>query len=199
MAYRTNTVWILGVAIVLCMVGCSKGRDATVIDHLRNPLQTSGTIRVGAITDNLPPDVDEGDKPSVEDIQKFKNCLLAEMEKLGYQRAASTDGQTAYTIVGRLMEYKGGSWAARAFLGFGVGNAKLVSELQLLDGASGEVLFGGLFEGKVENLRSSDDMFVLMAKSFTEALQKQHEFRGGAPLREKRASGDESETHEPGW
>lgn len=167
---------LLAIALILSLVllgGCTK--RYTITCDLNTYFTPDKTCVIGAITDELPIDTEESKKPSAEDIAKFKNYLTEEIEKkdiitlLG-QNADSTD----YEIRGSILDYKKGSGVVRAIIGFGLGDAKCVVSLRLVDTKTGLTVYGGNFTALVNDwLESGDKIFKQVSRDFTKQLEKQ--------------------------
>lgn len=161
------------VAVIALGAGCAK--TYVVTKPLDAALAAPATIIVGAITDELPIDTEEAKKPRQSDIDKFQRFLGEEIAKKQIGQivpGASPDAQ--YEVRGRFLEFKRGSGAARFFIGFGVGSAKAVIGLDLVDKKSGEVIFAGNFTGAVSSwAEGGDQAFKRIASSFAKELEKQ--------------------------
>lgn len=171
---RTLTVSLgIGILIALMLSGCAK--HFVITDSLEAPLERPAYFVVGEITDGLPLDMEEGKKPSSEDINKLKNYLHAELlnRKFLSERILGAEG-TEYQVVGSFVEYKKGSGVVRALIGFGLGSARASISLQLIDTETGEVIFGGMFKGTVSDWgESGEKMFRRISKDFSKELEKQ--------------------------
>ena len=163
-------------SLILSLVllgGCTK--RYTITCDLHDYFTPDKTCVIGAITDELPLGTEEGEKPTAEDIAKFKNYLSEEIErqdiiKLLGQNADSTD----YEIRGSVLDYKKGSGVVRAFISVGLGDAKCVMNLRLVDKTTGLTVFGGNFTAIVNSwTESGDKVYKQVSKDFTKELKKQ--------------------------
>lgn len=170
--HHKSLIVTLIISLVL-LGGCTK--RYTITCDLNEHFEPTSTCVIGSIVDELPIDTEEAKKPSAEDIAKFKNYLLEEIEKediitlLG-QDADSTD----YEIKGSILDYKKGSGAVRFFIGLGLGDAKCIVNMRLVDGSTGLTVFGGNFTATVSSwAESGDKIFRQISKDFTKELKKQ--------------------------
>lgn len=171
---QTLTVSLgIGLLIVLMLSGCAK--HFVITEQLEAPLERPAFFVIGDITDDLPPDIEEGKKPSSEDIGKLKNYLHEELAKRKFlsERVSGSEG-AEYEIVGSIVDYKKGSGLMRALFGFWAGSANTSIALKLIDIETGDVIFGGMFEGSVSSWgESGDKMFKQISKRFSKELEKQ--------------------------
>jgi len=114
---RLSRFFVLGglLAALTLFSGCAK---YVVTVPLENRLDIDATCRVGSITDELPMDMAEDEKPTLEEVMLFKTHLrnyLAELDFLKILKGEDKD--TRYIVNGAIMEYRKGSGAARFFFG----------------------------------------------------------------------------------
>jgi hypothetical protein len=168
-----RTMAMIALAACLALAGCTP--RFVITQELEGPLQSPGQVRIGSVTDLLPADIAEQDRPSLEDIEKFKKYLCKEIENRDHMDLLVAEGENAdYEIRGRLLEYKKGSGFLRFVVGLGAGSARVLVELKLVNTVDDATLFCGNFEGQVnDGLDSGDRMFKLVAKDFTLELEKQ--------------------------
>lgn len=169
--YSKITIALLLVTVLL-MAGCVKRYVVTT--HLTQPLEESANTRIGTFSDDLPIDMKAEDKPSMEDIAKFKNYIIEEINDKGLLIADLDVTKPRYEVVGSIFEFKKGSGALRFFIGFGAGKAKLVAELKLVDMTTGKVLFAGNFKSETSSWsESGEKIFRQIAQDFAKELEKQ--------------------------
>lgn len=171
---RTLTVSLgIGILTVLMLSGCAK--NFVITEQLETPLERPAVFVVGDITDDLPLDIEEGKKPSSEDIDKLKNYLHSELANRKFlSKNEFGDEGAEYEIVGSIVDYKKGSGFMRFLFGRLAGGAKTSISLQLVDVKTGEIIFGGMFKGTVSNWGDSGDkMFKQISKRFSKELEKQ--------------------------
>ena len=83
-----------------------------------------------------------------------------------------------YVIEGSILQFKKGSGLVRALIGFGIGSAKVTTELKLIRRAKSpeeqdKVIFAGNFKQTVSDwLESGDKIFERVAKDFAKVLKK---------------------------
>lgn len=154
----------------LIAAGCSNYKITHPLDQ---PLRAQNDLVIGSIDDQLPLGKD---RPSLEDINKLKVHLTKELEKENLFHVYDQGGQQSnYEIQGALTAYKKGSGVARAFLPFGIGNAKVTLNLELVDKANGVSVFSGEYRGSVSSYaESGEEMLKRVAKDFAKSLRKQH-------------------------
>jgi len=159
--------------VALGVSGCAK---MYVITHpLAAPLAQPVTIAIGEIGDELPADL-AAKKPRPEDFQKLRLRLIEAIAGCKSVQVVEAGDQALYEVQGSFLEYARGSGAARFFIGFGVGNARVTLGLRLLERASGATLFAGNFKGEVASwAESGDAMFRQVASDFAKELAKQLE------------------------
>lgn len=108
------------------------------------------------------------------DVEVWAAVYLAEefanRDKLAM--AISNEG-CPYEVQGALLSYKKGSGFMRFLIGFGAGNSKVVTELEMIDTRDGSTVFGGNFTGEVASWTDSGDkMFKMVSRNFTKQLEK---------------------------
>lgn len=170
----------LHLAVGLCALmlfllsGCTKSYIITY--DLEMPLEYMPTYAIGEITDELPLDMEEGKKPSMDDIRKLKGYLHEELAKRKHLDLAPVEyADATYELVGSVIEYKKGSGVVRALIGFGLGSSYATITLKLVDIETNEVVFGGNFKGSVTDWKKSgDEMFKKISKNFAKELEKQY-------------------------
>ena len=159
--------------IMLAFVGCTK--NYMILHDLEQPLGNGIRCSVGDITDELPEDFAPEDKPTIENINSFRNRLIEELEKadifdevLYFEPNAST-----YEVTGSIIDYSKGSGTLRFFIGFGAGNSKVVINLEMKEVKTGNVVFSANFTGSVSSwAEKGDKCFEQVAKSFAKQLKK---------------------------
>lgn len=159
-------------ATVALVAGCAK--SYVITQPLATALTAPSTIAIGAIADELPVDMEASKKPTQEDIVKLQNFLRDEIDKkkLGQLVAATANPQ--YEVQGSFLEFKRGSGAVRFFIGFGLGNAKAVIVLRLVDKNMGGTVFAGNFTGAVSSgMEGGEQALRRIASDFAKALQKE--------------------------
>lgn len=159
-------------AITILFIGCT---PYVVTIPLEEAIETSSVCCIGAITDELPLDIEDEDKPTAEEIEKFKVLLQNELIKTDILVITGCgDPESRYEVTGGILEYKRGSGAVRFLIGFGLGNAKLLVTLKLVDRTSRETVFAGNFPAEVGDwLTGSDKIYNMVAKNFAKAVKKQ--------------------------
>ena len=160
------------VVLAALLVGCAKSYK--IIQDLEAPLPDMANCTIGTITDELPVDVEENEKPPLEDIEKFKQWLDEQMEKAEILRMSDLgDPAAQYEVRGGIMGYKRGSGTLRALFGVWAGGAYVTVYLELVDKAADSAVFSGSFKGAVTNYaESGDTMFLRVATDFAKALSK---------------------------
>jgi hypothetical protein len=162
------TVILCGILIVC---GCANYK---ITHELEQPIKEKTFCYVGEIKDELPADFDEEDKPTFEQIYKFKRYLKNALEeKLIFSAIELGNPETEYEVTGGIRDFKKGSGLIRS-PEFGMGIQKVMAALRLQDRKTGEILFAGNFKQVVSSQeRKSDIMFEQVAKDFSRALEKQ--------------------------
>ena len=142
---------------------------------LEQPINNTSFCSIGEIKDELPADFDEDDKPTLEDIDKFRDHLRIELEKKGiFQNVRLINPESEYEVTGSILDFKKGSGFVR-FLGlFGAGNARLTVTLRLEDRNTRNILFAGNFRQQVSSyLESGEMIFQRVAQDLAKELEKQ--------------------------
>jgi len=162
----------LFVVCIMLLIGCTKAYIIT--DDLSEPLTLNQYCFIGAITDELPEDFEEDDKPTAETIEDFKTYIIEELSQKGIFADFPANGQDApYEITGSILDYKKGSGFVRFLIGFGAGSARVTVALRLIDTSTDQVVFGGNFTGNVTNWAEEGHMmFKRVAKDFAKQLEK---------------------------
>lgn len=170
--FRIRSLGAMLVALGL-VTGCAK--NYVVTNPLSTRLVAPAPCAIGNIVDELPADMEEGKKPTVEDVDRLKRYLGEELARAGVARILPAGNrEIAYEITGSFLEFKRGSGAVRFFIGFGLGTANATIGLRLVDPKTGTILFGGNFTGQVSSwVEGGDEMFRRIAKDFAKELAKQ--------------------------
>ena len=172
---RTRVTSLALVGLIAALLACGCAKNYVVTTDLAEPLQVPVQFRIGSVTDQLPSTEELKNKPSAEDIEKFKRYIVEELNKADLDFQAAQEGVATYEVTGGITQYKKGSGVVR-FIGlFGAGNARAVVELKLVKIVDGAVVFGGNFEGVVSSwAEGGDQMFKRIAHDFAKEIQKQH-------------------------
>lgn len=168
-----NALWLLLAMVIILVSGCA---NYVITVPLEEPLKPNAPFAVGNIGDELPIDIEDGDKPTLEDIDKFRQDIFDAIEKQNiYELLNSYEGEgNPYEVTGSLLDFKRGSGALRFLFGFGAGSAKLTVNLELVDLEQNRVVFAGNFKGTVTGgLESGREMYKRVAKDFAKELKKQ--------------------------
>ena len=173
MRKRPGFVALIGLVVVLGISGCAE--QFVITTDLAEPLQSPARFLVGSITDELPPTVEAKNKPSAEDMGKFRRYLTEELDKFAPTIQVAQAGNATYEITGGIMQYKKGSGFLRFMIGLGAGSAKVLTQLKVAEVATGEIIFAGNFEGAVTDWTETGDMmFRKIARNFAKELNAQH-------------------------
>lgn len=161
---------IIAVSLIVLVIGCAK--PYVITTDLERPLAHTSTVSVGEITDEFPLDFDPAKKPTVADIARFKDLIMDQLSGVGLFRTEPSADTAEYEVQGAILDYKKGSGAARFFIGFGVGNAKVTTTLRLVDKKTNATLFSGNFTGTVSDWGTKGNkVFDATAKNFAKALK----------------------------
>jgi len=169
----TTTSALLVLVLVIALIqGCAQ---YVVTQNLSASLDRGWACAIGEITENLPADVEEEDKPPLGDVDQFRDYLKEELANKGiFQAMGDMADKPDYEVTGNILAYKRGSGAVRFLIGFGLGNAKITVELKLRRTTTGEILFAGNFKQSVSSgYESGIDMYRRVAKDFAKELSKQ--------------------------
>jgi hypothetical protein len=169
---RKNAFLLLLAMAIILIGGCAKNYVITV--PLEEPLKPGASFSVGEIVDELPIDMDEGDKPTIEDINKLKNYLMEELEKQDTWEMVSAGQNRPYEVTGSLLNFKRGSGALRFLFGIFAGSAHITVSLELVDLEASQVVYAGNFKAQVTDwTESGAKMYQRVAKDFAKELKKQ--------------------------
>lgn len=168
-----KVLWLLSLVLLVLIAGCAKKYVITV--PLEAPLKEVPFFTVGDIVDQLPVDLEEGDKPTTEDIARFKDIILEELEKQKITLLfVSFDEEHLYEVRGSLLDFRGGSSALRILFGFGAGSARITVNLELVESETNRIVFAGNFKQTVSHwAESGREMYKRVAKDFAKELKKQ--------------------------
>lgn len=173
MRMRLGLLVLFALVVVLGASGCAE--QFIITTDLAESLQSPARFLVGSITDELPSTVEAKNKPSVEDIGKFKRYLTEELDELAPAIQVVQAGDAAYEVTGAILQYKKGSGFVRFMIGMGAGAAKVLTQLKVVEVATGDVVFAGNFEGAVSSwTEGGDTMFRKVARNFAKELNAQH-------------------------
>jgi hypothetical protein len=171
----------LFVAILCGMLiasGCAKYK---ITHELEQPITKTAFCSIGEIEDELPANLDADDKPTFQEMDKFRRYLKTALgERVVFQaiQLSNPEAEAEYEVTGSIRDFKKRKRVPRfSSMGLGEfdpGNTKVMVELKLQDRKTGEILFSGNFKQEVSNYKEKADvMFERIAKVFAKALQKQ--------------------------
>lgn len=163
------------IALLLLMLVAGGCTPYAVLTPLEKPMETPSKLTMGAITDRLPLDMEDQDKPTMEEIQKFKDLLFNELSKKEFIEMLEHNSPDArYEVNGEVIEYKRGSGALRFLVGFGAGNARILTTMSLIDKTSDEKVFSASFKAEIGDwMTKGDEMYNKIAKNFAKAVEKE--------------------------
>jgi hypothetical protein len=164
------------IAITFCMIALFISCTPYVITTpLSVPFESSQRCAIGEIADALPADMDIEKKPTIEEINMFKDELDYVLNEKDVFEMVDYSGDPIYEVSGDLLSFKRGSGVARFFIGFGIGSAKMTIALKLIDLAdSSKVIFAGNFSAEVSDWATKgDQMYKTTANNFAKALKKE--------------------------
>ncbi len=170
MRLNQKLLMVLTALLLVLVVGCAQYK---ITHELETAISQIKTCKISEISDELPAETKDEDRPSYEDIQKLKKYLGEEFDKRVIMALMGGGADIDYEIQGSILEYKKGSGWLRFLVGFGAGNAKVVINLKLVDMTDGTTVFGGNFNGTVSGWgESGDKVFQKVSKDFTKQLEK---------------------------
>lgn len=159
------------VPVLFIILSCT---PYVVTTKLEKPLDTPSNCSIGVIIDELPDGMDIENRPTLEEVDRLKDVLrgcLVEREVF-----SMIDSGGEYEVRGSILEFRRGSGAVRFLIGFGAGNAKMVTSLELVDLRTEKVVFGGNFDAVVASgFESGDKIYRTIADNFAKALKKQNQ------------------------
>jgi len=172
MKFSTRITTTILLAVLLLFAGCTG--HYVVTKELRESLRSESRCKIGEIAVALPEDTEPDALPPQADLVKFERWLGEEIDNKGTFVTLTGGEEPIYEVQGKIIDYNRGTGVARIFIGLGVGNARVVTELKLVDRRTGTVLFSGNFRRDVGNaLESGDKVYRDIAKDFAKALDKQ--------------------------
>ena len=158
----------------MLLSGCARYQ---VTQPLEQSISQPAPITIGAIQDQLPPETPDKKKPTMENIEKFRTGLLKQLvkQKVAMESFSAEGDARKFEVRGSILAFKKGSGAVRFFIGFGLGDAKLTTQLELVETSTGTTVFAGNFTGQVSDWSQTtgDKMWENVAKDFAKALKKQ--------------------------
>ena len=177
MNFWKRTLPLFAVMAILIAGGCAKNYRIT--QELEAPIDRLGIASIGVITNELIQDFEDGDKLTIEQIDAFKIHLSSQLRKKElFSAIAHDEPDVEYVVKGSILDYKKGSGFVRFLIGFGVGNAKVTTELKLIKKAKSpeeqdEIIFAGNFKQTVSSwAESGDKILERVAKDFAKVLEK---------------------------
>jgi len=156
--------------------GCAKPYRIT--HDLESRFEPGKTCVIGNIIDEFPVGVAEDQKPTVEEVAKFRDYLAEEVQKSEILTLCEKSTEFAdYRIQAAILWYVRGSGAERALIGhFGVGYATCLVRLKLVDNDSGNTVFAGNFRAVVDHpFVSGNTVFRDVSKDFCKQLEQRLE------------------------
>ena len=177
MNFWKRSLPLFAVMAMLIDGGCAKNYRIT--HELEAPIDRIAIATIGEIVDMLPEDFEEGKKPTTEQIEAFKSHLTEQLRNREiFASVAYNEPDAQYVVEGSILQFKKGSGLVRALIGFGIGSAKVTTELRLIRRAKSpeeqdEVIFAGNFKQTVSDwIESGDKIFERVAKDFAKVLKK---------------------------
>ncbi|MDH3890504.1 MAG: hypothetical protein OEV49_05420 [candidate division Zixibacteria bacterium] len=170
-------VLILG--SVLLLTGCLKNYMVTV--PMEESLNPPAAMSMGNFVDQLPPDMKPEDKPTAEEIAKFKEYIITELEKKQFNTITSDETVgVQYELRAGVLDFSRGSGLMRFLFGLLGGAARLKVHLYLVDLTSDSIVFAGHFTYQVTDwMESGDQIYKRIAKDFARELKSQTKKVGG--------------------
>ena len=165
------------VAALLLLSGLVSCANYVITRPLERDIEPPPTITIGAIDDGLPVNMPADKKPTLEEIANLKTYIFNEMNSNAvFDFLDDYDSTARYEVSGRITEFKRGSGALRFFIGFGLGNARLLMTLEIYDREIGQPIFAGSFKAEVSDWATNGDrIYRNIARDFAKAFRKQHE------------------------
>lgn len=178
---------LVALSLLIALCACTKH---VITTELEKPLHDNPSYFFAQLEDQLPQDTKAEDKPTAEELSKFKDLIITELMKQGLiAKSSSSSGKIPYELRGAVLSYKAGSGFLRFLFGAWVGAAKMTVSLELYDNINQNVIFAGNFTQKVTSwLESRDEMYKRIAKDFAKTLKKQREKITGKKIEEMKAN-----------
>ena len=164
---------LYGLLSVILIFGAGCSKPYTITDYLLEPIQDPATCGIEYIEVAYP--IESGkEMPSMGDMEKFRHYIWQELaSKNIFAEVAHDYPNPKYLVIGTILDYKKGSGAVRYLVGWGVGDAKLLVKIELIDIKKNQIAFSGQFEGKVSDWgESGDKIFRQAAQNFAKELAK---------------------------
>lgn len=157
--------------VLIIILSCT---PYVITTELEKPLDSPANCSIGIIADELPEGMDMENRPTLEEVDRLKDMLMERLREREVFSMIESGGD--YEVRGSILEFNRGSGAVRFLIGFGAGNAKMVTSLELIDQRTEEVIFGGNFDAVVASgLESGDKIYRTIADNFAKALNKQNQ------------------------
>jgi hypothetical protein len=166
-----HLVKAVSIGVTFFFLSCSPYVITTPLEH---PLRHDATCAIGDITDALPQDMSLESRPSLEEINRLKDEIDYALADREIFAMLGLGENTDYAVEGRIIEFKRGSGTVRFFIGFGLGNARLVVSLKLVDRSENKTIFSGNFRAEVSDWATKGDViYKSVAANFAKALKKE--------------------------
>ncbi len=173
MLTKKTTSFLIVVLLIFCFVGC--GKQYVVTQNVDEFISNVSICSVGGFTDDLPSDFPAENKPTMEEIEKFRDIIVEELGKVEIFRYVEINSiSSQYEVSGSILDFKKGSGFLRFLIGFGVGSAKLTVAMDLTDKKTNRIIFSGNFSRTISDWTTSgDDKYKYIARDFAKELKKQ--------------------------
>lgn len=170
----SSIIGIVVLTVTLLLIGGCTPYVVTI--DLTQPLTGGTTCKIGEVFDELPPEMNIEDRPTIEEIDLLKSHLYNKIEEIEIFTTVEF-GASDYEVRSRILEFKRGNGVLRFLFGiFANANAKIVVSLELVDSKTNTVMFAGNFRGEVTSwMMSGNEMYKMVSAQFVKELKKQIE------------------------
>ena len=163
LGYRS--ICTAGLAALVGGAGCS--RQCVITQRFNVPSDAPLILNVAPIGLALPLDTREIAKPRPEELLKLEQFIRAELVRASLTMTPEARGRlVSYEVQGSVVAFKRGSGLVRFFGTFGLGTARTIAHLQIVELSTGQVVFAGNFAGVEAGWRFGEEAFRQIAKMF---------------------------------
>lgn len=164
--------------LVALFAGLAVGVGCTSQYAITHPIRIDANapliLCVAPIELALPLDTLESQKPRPEEVLQLEHFIQADLVRTGFTVRDRDSGRPVpFRVEGSILEFRRGAGVVRFFVGFGLGNAKTVARLKLVEASTGRVVFAGNFTGIVSGWSYGEDALRRVASMFARELMRE--------------------------
>lgn len=179
-----RSIRTVGLAVLAAGAGCS--RQLVITQPFNVASEAPLILNVAPIGLALPLDTRESAKPRPEELLRLQQLIHAELMRASLTTAPDDRGRSVtYEVQGSIVAFKRGNGLVRFFGAFGLGTARTIAHLRIVELSTGQVVFAGNFVGVVAGWSFGERALHQIARMFVGSFvrEMQTNRRGSAAAR----------------